>query len=422
MPPRRRSSQNANPTAGQNDAPGAVYGPRSALTSFLREQGITGPGASFTGRVRHPPPGGGGGAESDTATAAAPSSASTSAGLSTPPARGSDNTTGYTSVLLTTSNTDADDVAASTSAASPIASTSASTVASTSSSKRRSTAAGPSAAQLKKQKKEQHDEFLLAGKPQGPAKKARYEGRTPGSIAVCAECGKKFTVTKYTVSNPNGPGVLCSPCTSESIEDRASFPAAAKPKTKPQKKKAQKSIDEGQYKPVTTLQQSCLSVIGQYINDVEALGDIGASNLDRVAKIVCKNRALNGENLKLFLEVGHRELKLYDCTNINHSDLASISTFCPHLEKLSLNLCGRFDDEVIDAWSKGLKELRHLSLYGTSQATLSIAGRSFIVPDRPLETLIVSSCNSALPRHRQQMERVLPSSSGRRARTRLVRT
>lgn len=54
--------------------------------------------------------------------------------------------------------------------------------------------------------------------------------------------------------------MLCGACTAESIEDRASFPSAVKSKPKPTKKKAQKAIDEGMYKPVTTLQQSCLTV------------------------------------------------------------------------------------------------------------------------------------------------------------------
>ena len=53
-------------------------------------------------------------------------------------------------------------------------------------------------------------------------------------------------------------------------------------------------------------------------------------------------------------------------TVVKDQDLAQISTFCPHLERLALNLCGRLDDDVIDAWSKGFKELRHLSLYGAS--------------------------------------------------------
>ncbi|GAA5903534.1 hypothetical protein JCM5296_006853 [Sporobolomyces johnsonii] len=334
MAPRRNRNQPAANTEGQ------VTGPRSALTSFLREQGITGPGASYSGRIRqqqqqqHQDQ-----QDHGTATDSDPS----------------------VQVTTTLADTTEDDQHIASTSSTPV--TDANAQASTSSGTKRKAPKQPTAAALKKQKQQQADEFMIAGKAEGP-KKGRYENRTPGAIAVCAECGKKFTVSKYTASNPNGPGMLCSPCTNESIEDRATFPGANKPKPKaPAKKKAQKALDESFYQPVTSLQQSCLSVIGQYINDVEALGDIGPQNLDRVAKIVCKNRGLTGDNLRLFLDIGHRELKLYDCTNISDKELAQIATFCPHLERLSLYYCGRLDDDVIDVWSKGLKELRFLSLY-----------------------------------------------------------
>lgn len=51
--------------------------------------------------------------------------------------------------------------------------------------------------------------------------------------------------------------------------------------------------------------------------------------------------------------------------DVRDTDLASISNFCQRLERLSLNLCGRLDDDVLENWMKGFKELRHLSLYGT---------------------------------------------------------
>lgn len=109
---------------------------------------------------------------------------------------------------------------------------------------------------------------------------------------------------------------MCHPCTDESIEDIAKgafkAPAAAK---KPQKRKAVKPVEERLYRPITTLQQCCIGVIGKHIDNVEAFGDIGPANLDRVAQIVCKNRALTGDNMHLFLEASHTELTLYDCTS-----------------------------------------------------------------------------------------------------------
>lgn len=85
-------------------------------------------------------------------------------------------------------------------------------------------------------------------------------------------------------------------------------------------------------------------MIGAHIDHVEALGDIGPKNLDRIAKIVCKHRALTADNLGLFLEVDHRELTLYDCTKLDYKQLGSLAVFCPHLQRINLRMCGLLDD------------------------------------------------------------------------------
>lgn len=50
--------------------------------------------------------------------------------------------------------------------------------------------------------------------------------------------------------------------------------------------------------------------------------------------------------------------------DIRDHELANLATFCPRLERLTLNMCGRLDDDVLEAWKKGFKSLRYLSLYG----------------------------------------------------------
>ncbi|GAA5863638.1 hypothetical protein JCM3774_001199 [Rhodotorula dairenensis] len=334
MPPRRRNQQPTNGSSqGQSQGQGAVYGPRSALTSFLREQGITSsPAHQFRPRT---------GQRLD-------STSSTSSVASDP----------------TAANPDAGPSTASTSA-------------STSSGKRPATATTAAVVAAKKLKKKPNPDgdgdFTLGGAPlQAPVpKKGRYEARPVGSFAVCADCGKKFTVSKYTSSSPTTQGgLLCQPCSAESIEERASFPGAAtaagaaSKRPKLQKKKSQKGVDETLFTPVPTLQQACLALVSQYIHSVEALGDLGPKNLDKVSKIVSKNRALDDQNLKLFLDVAHREVKLYDCTKLTDQALSSISTFAPHLTHLTLLQCGRLDDDVLSAWAAhGFRDLRHLTLY-----------------------------------------------------------
>lgn len=61
--------------------------------------------------------------------------------------------------------------------------------------------------------------------------------------------------------------------------------------------------------------------MSRYIHSVDALGDLGPKNLDKVAKIVSKHRALDNDNLKLFLDVGMTELRLYDCTSASSEEV-----------------------------------------------------------------------------------------------------
>ncbi|KAK4047874.1 UV-damaged DNA-binding protein rad7 [Microbotryomycetes sp. JL221] len=365
---RRRAAQQAR----EGGEP-VINGPRSALTSFLHEQGITGPNAvpNYWRRQRDNAANGTDDDGPEQVAAVDDSDASTPA----------TTTNGSTDAASTSRFTLTIPVSNSPSSSSPARSTTTTTAQVTpttanleasgsgtsSGNKRKLPTAAQTAAALKKKKKQQDADgegiFDLAGQAHPAPKKGRYENRPPGSIAVCSDCGKKFTVTKYSATNPNGGGLLCSPCTNENIEDLAAGVKKAAVKTKPVKKKAVRAVEERLYRPIKTLQQQCIAVIGQHIGDVEALGDIGTNNMDKIAQIVCRNRALNQENLKLFLEASHTELRLYDCTSINDVELANIAVFCPRLERLTLNMCGRLDDDVLKAWAKGFKHLKYLSLY-----------------------------------------------------------
>lgn len=268
MPPRRRNSSQT-PAATGSPQQGAVYGPRSALTSFLREQGITGAQPQFRPRT----------GQRLTAAAAATDGdddATTRVTVTAAAAQGDDAAAQVTTADPTNANADAGP----SNAVTPTKRTAAVTIDSDDSQVAGASKKAKKAASKKKkaQKPEGVDDngFSLGGSalPAPVPKQGRYESRPVGSFAVCAECGKKFTVSKYTASNPKGPGVLCQPCMSESIEERAAFPGAKasgggggsgastpnKQRPKIQKKRSQKGVDETLYTPVVTLQQACLSV------------------------------------------------------------------------------------------------------------------------------------------------------------------
>lgn len=187
-------------------------------------------------------------------------------------------------------------------------------------------------------KKKQAEGAAHAAKNNAP-KAGRYDNRAPGAIASCGECGRKFTVTKvgstfahddgkdrvklmhyllsdldqYTTINPLGKGgVLCSSCSTEG------FVVAPKPKVKaaPKKRAVPKKEEAAEkMRILPTLQSLCITLIGKHIESIDELGDVGSINLDKICKIVCKARALNPANLSLFVDIGHSELTLYDCTS-----------------------------------------------------------------------------------------------------------
>ena len=112
-----------------------------------------------------------------------------------------------------------------------------------------------------------------------------------------------------------------------------------------------------------SLTKCCIEVIGKAIQDVEDFGDIGNTNKDKVCQIVCKNRDLTMETVKLFLDVNNRSLSLYDCTRLEPEALRMLANQCPNLQILKLFMCGFMDDDTIIQFARRLKKLRHLQLY-----------------------------------------------------------
>ncbi|KAG0143777.1 hypothetical protein CROQUDRAFT_660863 [Cronartium quercuum f. sp. fusiforme G11] len=202
------------------------------------------------------------------------------------------------------------------------------------------------------------------GSPDPPSrpKPGKYADRKPGMIATC-ECGKRFTVTRYTPSEP-GRGQLCDTCSKEGFGKKSDAkdgpPATKKRKTK--KNQPVKSIWSEH--TTQTLQMACISVVAKHIESLDGLGCVGSVNLEKICKIVCKHRELKPINLPLFLDISHTHLKLFDCIHLEKDSLLSLATFCPRLQHLTLNLCGHLDGEVLTTYGRRLRHLRELDLFG----------------------------------------------------------
>ncbi|KAM6501016.1 RNI-like protein [Amanita muscaria] len=181
-----------------------------------------------------------------------------------------------------------------------------------------------------------------------------------GSFEDCAKCETRFTVSKYTISANPGPGFLCHHCAKAAGNDPFKKPATQKKRKMPADKRQIPHLEER----FPSLVSTCIQLITKHIDDVEALGDIGAVNLEAIAKALAKNRSLTPENAHLFYGVQNTSLILYDCTKLTSSAFQTLPMLNPSLVMLRLDFCGQLDTDTFKAMSTSLPHLERLELLG----------------------------------------------------------
>ncbi|KAG6909897.1 hypothetical protein DXG01_014711 [Tephrocybe rancida] len=193
------------------------------------------------------------------------------------------------------------------------------------------------------------------GKSASPAKPV------VGNFEDCAKCKVQFTVTRYTMTAVPGPGFLCHKCAKESGNDPFKKPALPKRKKVPADKRTVVNFEERRF---PTLASLCIQLITKHIDDVEALGDIGAMNMDAISKTLSKNRGLTPKNAHLFYNVANTALTLYDATNLPSPALETLVHLNPNLTTLRLDFCGHLDNKSMSILTASLPSLTHLELLG----------------------------------------------------------
>ncbi|KAG0340880.1 hypothetical protein BG004_006237 [Podila humilis] len=194
-----------------------------------------------------------------------------------------------------------------------------------------------------------------------------HKGRMPqgnNKIEFCSRCRARFTVKAGTTpaTDDSGVGLLCPTCSSTTSGLITPAPKAAKKS----RRKIQKTAVECK---VPSLQDLCIQKIALCIEDVEAFGDISDLSMNKICKIICRNRSLNTATVQLFLDPRQTELNLYDCTDIEASGLLNIAQFCPKIRFLNLIRCGRIQDATIEYYAEHLTDLNAVNLSGPFTVT-----------------------------------------------------
>ncbi|KAM0479980.1 hypothetical protein ACHAPX_004559 [Trichoderma viride] len=171
----------------------------------------------------------------------------------------------------------------------------------------------------------------------------------PGQMENCEICGKRFTVTPYSVAGPDG-GLLCAPCGREIAKERE-----GQPKKKPRKQTGgvgsrrtlQSRMLDGDVgtKSLATL---CVQTLAKNVDLAESLGDLPEHLIDKIARIFSKRRLLKPDTLPLFTQPTTEVLHIYDGAKLGLQEFISIFQVASNLKRFKVRCAVQFKDEVMD--------------------------------------------------------------------------
>ncbi|KAJ5780850.1 hypothetical protein N7457_006010 [Penicillium paradoxum] len=190
----------------------------------------------------------------------------------------------------------------------------------------------------------------------------------PGQLANCEICEKRFTVTPYSKTGPNG-GLLCNDCSKKQKAD------AKKP---PNKKRApgigrrqnQTNLLDGLTPHGTqSLLETCIKKVADYIHDIEDFGDLPPSLLLRLGQILSRRRAVTSRTLDLFLRPQYTSIDLFDCARLDTDDYHRILASMPHLTRVNLRFTTPMKDRIFHYMIERDMEIKDLHLDGPNLVT-----------------------------------------------------
>lgn len=140
----------------------------------------------------------------------------------------------------------------------------------------------------------------------------------PGQLENCDICNKRFTVTPYSKTGPDG-GLLCLQCGKElakdeggKLEKKAKSAAQGRKRRKVESDRLDHRVNLG----AKTLQQMCIEKVAVHYEDLEEFGDLPQGVMVRLSEIFTKRRVLDPKTLKLFLRSDLDEIVIHDCASM----------------------------------------------------------------------------------------------------------
>lgn len=221
----------------------------------------------------------------------------------------------------------------------------------------------------------------------------------PGQLDNCEICGKRFTVTPYSRTGPDG-GLLCTKCSKE-LKDEEKKEEKAKKKTNvaPRGRRRQTESDRlmGDVKPgAKSLVDICVRRVANVVHDIDEFGDMPQNLLDRLSQILSKQRVLTPRVLELFLRQDVDRINVYDCGKLEKEDFQKIFAYMPNVETVNLRFAGQLKDDVLLYMADKCKKIRHLQLGASNLVSDDAWVTIFRSLGSQLESLKLSELNDSL--------------------------
>ncbi|KAL8709110.1 MAG: hypothetical protein Q9220_006131 [cf. Caloplaca sp. 1 TL-2023] len=186
----------------------------------------------------------------------------------------------------------------------------------------------------------------------------------PGQLENCETCDKRFTVTPYSKTGPEG-GLLCVKCSKEQEQQKKKETNAKKqaaPREKRRKTESNK-MDGIIHEGAPSLQDFCIKTIADNAHDIEEFGELPPKLIKKLSEIFSKRRIITSRTLDLFIPAGLTSLDITDCAKLETEDFIKIFSYSPKIHTLNLRNAGQFKDEVIDYIIERDVPIKHLKLH-----------------------------------------------------------
>ncbi|KAA8642145.1 DNA repair protein Rad7, protein [Aspergillus tanneri] len=217
----------------------------------------------------------------------------------------------------------------------------------------------------------------------------------PGQLENCEICSKRFTVTAYSKTGPNG-GLLCKKCSQDLADDEKKSKARRSGPRSSRRQNQSNLLDGIVQQGALSLVEMCTKKVADNINDIDEFGDLPSQLLSRLSRILSKRRALTPRTLNLFLRSDLDSIDIYDSAKLETDDFQKIFTFIPALTHVNLRFAGQLKDRVLEYMLDKNLQVKHLQLDAANLVSDAYWRRVFHILGPQLESLKLSNLDFAL--------------------------